>query len=225
MRVLFDVDTQNDFMHKQGSLYIPGSEAIKPNITRLANLYLRYQGIVLCGSVDSHTENDKEFEQFPRHCIVGTWGWYKIPESIPSKVGYSVRPVYIPCEPLSQEELEESVESAMKVFKPEPYLEPYLQEVVNPIYFKKQSIDVFVNPNTERALSLLHPNEVVVYGVATEYCVRAAVLGMLKRGYKVLVVEDAIAAVNEEAGKQALEEMVRNGAILTTAKEIVGWLR
>jgi len=32
----------------------------------------------------------------------------------------------------------------------------------------------------------------VVYGVATDFCVKAAVLGMQKRGVQCYVVEDAI---------------------------------
>ena len=38
-------------------------------------------------------------------------------------------------------------------------------------------------------------DEYIVYGVATDYCVKAAAVGLLERGYKVTVVQDAIAAV------------------------------
>ena len=60
----------------------------------------------------------------------------------------------------------------------------------------------------------------VVYGVATDYCVRAAVLGLLDRGQKVAVVVDAIRAVDPGAEPDVLTEFARRGALLTISEVV-----
>ena len=55
----------------------------------------------------------------------------------------------------------------------------------------------------------------VVYGVATDYCVKVAVLGLLTRGHRVAVVVDAIRAVDPASEADILTEFARRGALLT----------
>jgi nicotinamidase/pyrazinamidase len=52
----------------------------------------------------------------------------------------------------------------------------------------------------------------VVYGIATDYCVKATALDGLKEGYKVIVVQDLCRGVADETSKAALEEMKQKGA-------------
>lgn len=56
--------------------------------------------------------------------------------------------------------------------------------------------------------------EVVVGGLATDYCVKHTVLDALKRGYKVKAIEDAMRAVELKPGdgERAIEEMRAAGA-------------
>lgn len=56
--------------------------------------------------------------------------------------------------------------------------------------------------------------EVVVGGLATDYCVKNTVLDALKRGYKVKAVEDAMRPVELQPGdgERAIEEMRAAGA-------------
>lgn len=61
----------------------------------------------------------------------------------------------------------------------------------------------------------------IVYGIATEYCVKIVVMGLLKRGKRTAVVTDAIKAINEYAGRTALEAMTAAGAELVTVKDII----
>jgi nicotinamidase/pyrazinamidase len=53
-----------------------------------------------------------------------------------------------------------------------------------------------------------------VGGLATDYCVRSTVLDALALGYRVVVVGDAIAAVNVQPGdgERALQQMRDAGA-------------
>jgi nicotinamidase/pyrazinamidase len=54
-----------------------------------------------------------------------------------------------------------------------------------------------------------------ICGLATDYCVRATVLDARKNGFKVRVLTDLCAAVNEESGRRAFEEMKSAGCQLT----------
>ncbi len=89
------------------------------------------------------------------------------------------------------------------------------------LMFEKQSYDVFTNLTFEYFLKQADVKEAVVYGVATDYCVKAAVIGMQKRGIQCYVVKDAIAAVSPDTGEKSLEEMVKSGAKLITTQEVL----
>ncbi|MBW3022526.1 isochorismatase family protein [Candidatus Woesearchaeota archaeon] len=88
-------------------------------------------------------------------------------------------------------------------------------------FFEKQSYDVFTNPYVGEFLARTGIKESVVYGVATDYCVKAAVLGMQQRGIQCHVVEDAIKPVTAKGGLAALAEMYAAGAKPSTTKQIL----
>lgn len=62
----------------------------------------------------------------------------------------------------------------------------------------------------------------LVGGLATDYCVRASVLDAVKAGFEVVVLEDAIGAVNvhSDDGERALEEMRAAGARIATSQAV-----
>ena len=62
----------------------------------------------------------------------------------------------------------------------------------------KKNFDVFTNPNTAAVLEALDPDELVVFGVATDVCDDAAIRGFLARGRHVRFVEDAARGLDEE---------------------------
>ena len=87
--VLWDVDTQVDFMHADGKLYVPGAESIIPNLKRLTD-YAHQHGIRIVASADDHVAGHRELsdqpdfrETFPLHCMRGTPGQRKIPDGRP----------------------------------------------------------------------------------------------------------------------------------------------
>jgi nicotinamidase/pyrazinamidase len=57
-----------------------------------------------------------------------------------------------------------------------------------------------------------------VGGLATDYCVKATTLDAIRAGIAVVVLEDAVRAVNLEPGDgaRAMEEMAKAGAVMTT---------
>lgn len=75
--LFWDVDTQFDFMHPAGKLYVPGAETIISNLQRLT-AFAAQHGIPIVASADAHLETDPEFSQYPPHCLVGTPGQKKI---------------------------------------------------------------------------------------------------------------------------------------------------
>ena len=60
-------------------------------------------------------------------------------------------------------------------------------------------------------LELLDVTEVIVCGIATEYCVRNTCEDLLKAGFKVLLKVDALAYVDAEGHRQALAQMQDEG--------------
>jgi nicotinamidase-related amidase len=62
----------------------------------------------------------------------------------------------------------------------------------------------------------------VVYGVATDYCVAAAVRGLTERGCRVAVVVDAVRAIDLDGEAGVLGDFVRRGAGLTLTEVVCG---
>jgi nicotinamidase/pyrazinamidase len=57
-------------------------------------------------------------------------------------------------------------------------------------------------------------NKVVVYGIATDYCVRATALDALAAGYKVILVKNLCRGVAPETSQKAVEEMGSKGIVI-----------
>lgn len=187
-----DIDTQFDFMSPEGNLYVPGAEKIKPQLKALIE-HAQEHNIPILASADAHAPDDPEFEAFPPHCIQNTAGQAKIDATA---VQNSVT--------LPNREVELDLDG------------------VNHVVLEKTIFDVFGNPNTEKVLEYLKPQSTVVFGVATDYCVKAAALGLRARGYDVIVVDDAIRAVTPEGEAHALEEMQAAGVRFQSSNEILG---
>jgi nicotinamidase/pyrazinamidase len=96
-----------------------------------------------------------------------------------------------------------------------------LQGKLGQIVVRKGQLDPFEEPLMNRLLDELGPARAVVYGVATEYCVRLAVLGLCRTGCTVTVLEDAIRGIDSEAAAQALEEMRSAGATVQQTSGIL----
>ncbi len=184
--VFVDIDTQRDFLEPAGALFIAGSGAIRPNLARLTR-FAREQAIPILATACAHAEGDPEFAVFPPHCLLGTPGQTRIDETAwPGGI------VLEPGGPI-----------------PEP-LPPHLT-------IPKQQYDVFSNPDADRVVARYAKGDptFVVYGVATDYCVKCAVEGLLDRGRKVAIVADAIRAVDPSAEPDLLTGFAQRRALLT----------
>jgi nicotinamidase-related amidase len=68
------VDMQNDFVKPKGTLMVPDAQGTVPNIQRLLE-NARANGVKIAYTQDSQVENDPEFDIWPEHVRIGTWGW------------------------------------------------------------------------------------------------------------------------------------------------------
>ncbi len=199
--VLWEVDAQADFMLPGGKLYVPGAEKIIPNLNRLVE-QARLARVLLISSADAHQPDDPEFREWPAHCVKGTAGAELIPEA------RAARQLVIP----NQENF---------VF-PDDF--PSYQQIL----LEKNTLDVFDNPNTGRLLSRLAASQkssagsnpdFLVFGVVTEYCVHRAADGLLRRGYGVSIIRDAVQSLDEKKGREILGELEARGARLVVTEQ------
>ena len=88
----------------------------------------------------------------------------------------------------------------------------------------KKSFNVFTNPNTEPLLDALDPEEIVVFGVATDVCNDAAIRGFLLRGRRVRFVEDASPGLDDARVAACTALWRERGVEFSTAEEVVASL-
>jgi nicotinamidase/pyrazinamidase len=212
MKIFYDVDTQYDFMDAGGKLHVPDAELLLPILNTLTE-HAVTKGYPIFGSVDLHygspARKNREGElkrwggPFPDHCMVGTKGQEKIPQTVRPALGIKFVPNFEPSMTYTDQEIR-------GLFTP-----------CRMVMFEKQSYDVTANPLFARVMKVMNVTQVVVYGVATDYCVKAAVLAMRKLGIQTFVVEDAIKGVAPDTTAAALDEMKKAGAEFLTAAQIM----
>jgi nicotinamidase/pyrazinamidase len=56
--------------------------------------------------------------------------------------------------------------------------------------------------------------KLVVYGIATDYCVRATVLDAVAGGYKVIMIKNLSRGVAPDTSQKAIEEMKAKGVVV-----------
>jgi nicotinamidase-related amidase len=76
------VDMQNDFVKPDGALATPAAKETLPRIQALLAA-ARAEDVRVAYTQDSQVEDDPEFEIWPEHCQIGTWGWEIVPELEP----------------------------------------------------------------------------------------------------------------------------------------------
>ena len=78
------VDMQNDFIKPEGALRVESAEQTIPNIRQLLKS-ARGKGVRVIYTQDTQVEDDPEFDIWPRHCVIHTWGWQIADELKPEK--------------------------------------------------------------------------------------------------------------------------------------------
>ncbi|MBQ7709470.1 MAG: isochorismatase family protein [Bacteroidales bacterium] len=68
-----------------------------------------------------------------------------------------------------------------------------------------------VGQHMSEVLHIMETEQVVLCGIATEYCVRNTAEDLLKDGFQVTVLQDCLAWVDADGHRKALEEMEKEG--------------
>jgi len=191
MRAFFDIDVQIDFVFPAGALYAPGAERVIPPVAAL-NAFAATHGIPLVSTMCAHPENGDEFRAWPPHCVVGTVGQLKPAATLLPKL--AVVPNALATVDIAG---------------------------AQQILLEKNDLDLFTNPNLPGLLDRIGADEYYVYGVLTEYCVKCAVMGLLKTGSKVHLVTDAIAHLSAPAAEKVVADFTAAGGKCITIADIL----
>ena len=91
------------------------------------------------------------------------------------------------------------------------------------ILFHKHRFDVFTNDNVQTVLDVLAPDDIVLYGVATDVCDQAAIEGLLERRphTRLFVVTDAVKGIDKDVSEQLLKDWGDEGVRLVKTREVV----
>jgi nicotinamidase/pyrazinamidase len=204
--IFWDVDTLYDFMRSDGKLYVPGSEEIIPALGELTN-FAHSHDIPIVASADNHQLSDPEISDspdwkvtFPPHCMRGTPGQLKIAET------QLRNPLVIGPEPQDARVLAQQVRAHR-----------------GDILLHKRALDVFTNANVPALLQALQPEAVVIYGVATDFCDRYVVEGLLRRlpQAELYLVTDAVRAIYPAEGERLIADWRDRGVRMVTVRQIV----
>lgn len=197
MNAFFDIDTQLDFLTPGGALHGPGAERLIPAVAAL-NRYAGEHRIPLISTTDAHPENAAEFRVWPPHCVSGTFGQQKPAATL------LARRATLPYDP--------SFDLAA------------LDITASQIIVEKDDLDLFSNPHLPGLLSKINVTGCIVYGVFIDYCVKCALMGLVRSGRTVSLVTDASASISDHAGGEVIQEFIAAGGRLMASRDLPDFL-
>src|SRR5688572_19260336 len=183
---LLVVDLQNDFADPAGSLAVVGGDAVVPVVNAAVDEALA-AGAIIVATQDWHPESTPHFEKdggiWPVHCVGGTWGAELHSDFALPHTAHRVR---------------------KGVNGEDGYSGFTMRDPTTGQEVPTDLEDVLRDGDIER---------VVVCGLATDYCVKATALDAVRLGFEVMLLGDAVAAVNlsRDDGDEAVAEMADAG--------------
>lgn len=201
------VDIQGDFTEwKQGSLAVPGSDEGYVKSAEAATRLLRNLGLPVFGTQDWHPPDHISFAT--RH---------------PGKKPFETTMVDGKKQDLWPPHCVQGTENARLLIDNDLFLAAVK---------KAHDRDADSYSGFERGgemdalLQMNGVQKVIVYGLATDYCVKATALDLLAAGYQTTVIEGLCRCVSGDTAAAALDEMSRRGIrIVSALGEILGELR
>jgi nicotinamidase/pyrazinamidase len=185
---LIVVDVQNDFADPAGSLSVKGGEAIIPTINGEIGMATS-AGAQVFATQDWHPESTPHFAKdggiWPVHCVGDTWGAALHPE------------LRLP-------------DDAPRIRKGTNGEDGY-----SGFTMRDPTSGDEIPTELDRLLRDRGVEDVVVVGLATDYCVSATALDAARLGYRTAVLTDAIAAVDLKPGdgERSIEAMRDAGVV------------
>ena len=188
---LLIVDVQNDFC-PGGALAVNSGDEVVPVLNNWIG-QARKSGIPVYASRDWHPKVTKHFKQFG-----GLWPVHCVKKTKGAKFHPKLR---LPASSI------------------------VLSKGMDP---GKDSYSAFqaIDKNGNDFVDILHQRnikELFIGGLATDYCVKSSALDALKTGFDVKLLTDAIKGVNinKDDSKNAIKEMVKEGAQQITLKQLL----
>ncbi len=194
-KIFVVVDYQNDFVDPKGALPVPNADKLWANIQNKINSG-DYTDIIY--TFDTHTKiqynGSVEQSLFPNiHCEFITDGWDL----------YKIKPIH-----------NDKFQSAIKDMKSKQLVFTTLgfnDLGVNEFFFTKDVFDIWTgNDQYPTWFEKTFDNqniEIDIAGVATEFCVKMHIKGLVDRGYKVNVLSDCIEAITVEGKMDTFNEL------------------
>jgi nicotinamidase/pyrazinamidase len=180
------VDVQNDFADPAGSLAVAGAREIIPRINA-AIVSARDRGAMIVYTQDWHPETTPHFAKdggiWPVHCLAESWGAELHPDL-------------------------DAADGAPRIRKGVHGEDGYSGFTTrDPLSGETRPTEL------EALLRDAGVQRVVVCGLATDYCVNATALDAIRLGFETFFLENAVAAVNLQAGdgERATDAMVDAG--------------
>ncbi|HEX2470687.1 MAG TPA: isochorismatase family protein [Candidatus Limnocylindrales bacterium] len=176
------VDVQNDFADPAGSLSVKGGDGVIPVINREIHRATSADALVVA-TQDWHPESTPHFAKdggiWPVHCVAETWGSELHPD------------LTLPAD-------------TPRIHKGANGEDGYSGFTMRDPTTGEETPTELDGLLREREIA-----QVVVVGLATDYCVSATALDAARLGYTTAVLTDAIAAVDLQAGdgERALQAM------------------
>jgi nicotinamidase/pyrazinamidase len=207
--IFWDVDSQFDFMKPEGKLYVPGAETIIPKVSEVRRFALE-GGYSMIADIDWHSRDNSEIsdtpdfkETFPPHCMAGEPG--------AERVGFLGS---VPIQYIDIDEMD--VEAIRALIRDEQFH----------VVIRKESLNVFDNPNAEKLVSLVKPKRVIVFGVTLDCCVYYVARGLNKiPGIKVSLLADVVKGLEVRPDQEVLDELRGMGTEITELAAIEKGLR
>ena len=204
------IDVQNDFL-EGGRLAVNGGKAIIPIINRIISRIKDDPKWDICGTLDWHPLKHKSFALYsnttpfstitlgrvddqtlwPIHCVQNTEG-----------AQFATR--------LDTTEFDYVVRKGVAEFT-----DSYSGFQDNTPANDKRVIDT---TRLNETLQSRNIDTVVLSGLAKDFCVKFTALDARKRGYKVVLIDDASAGIDEKC-LVAKAELTKAGVVITTSKE------
>ncbi|MEJ2704957.1 MAG: isochorismatase family protein [Sedimentisphaerales bacterium] len=207
--IFWDVDSQFDFMKPEGKLYVPGAETIIPKVSEVRRFALE-GGYSMIADIDWHSRDNSEIsdtpdfkETFPPHCMAGEPG--------AERVGFLGS---VPIQYIDIDEMD--VEAIRALIRDEQFH----------VVIRKESLNVFDNPNAEKLVSLVKPKRVIVFGDTLDCCVYYVARGLNKiPGIKVSLLADVVKGLEVRPDQEVLDELRGMGTEITELAAIEKGLR
>jgi nicotinamidase/pyrazinamidase len=197
------VDVQGDFtIWKKGALAVKGTDAAFIEKLRKATETLKQLGHVVLATQDWHPADHISF--YTNH---------------PGRKPFDMVDVRNKKQVLWPPHCVQSTENA-KLLLPETFFDGVVKKGKDRRYDSYSGFQDDGGARTEMdgLLEKRGLQELVVYGIATDYCVQATALDAAKAGYKVTLVAGLSRGVAPDTTATALEEMQANG--ITIRKEL-----